>query len=567
MIKTRLTLMASAALLSACAATHSVPTSPQPTQAQLITGATFVTLDEARSPDAMLIEEGRIVELGSEADLKAMRPEASVLDFSGRTILPGFVDSHVHVRELGLDAIKVDLVGADTVEEIVARIQDQRPNLAPGDWVIGQGWDEGAFASYDGEDAVGGYPTTAAISAAFPDNPVALESLHGFAAMANAKAMERVGIDSTTPDPEGGTILRDASGQPTGVLLTLAQGLLFDHVPAPDDAQIEAAIIAGLTQMADAGVTSVHEAGMTAQDVKAFQSLAAQGRLPIRVVGLLNGNDKDLMAHWFERGIEDDPQDWLDIRGIKVFFDGSLGSRTAILHQPYSDRPDAARPTARISLDDMDALGDQAEEHGFQMAVHAIGDAANHQVLDQYERHLTGGDRSAPPDHRWRIEHAQVVDRDFTQRAADLQIIASMQPSHAMGDSDWAEDRVGPDRILRAYSWKTFQDAGVPVIFNSDLPGEPWTPMETLHFAVTRTKLDGSPQGGWYANEALGREASLRAMTIDGAHAAFQDAMLGSLAPGKWADFVVLSDNPMTAPDIRTIKVEATFVAGEPVAP
>ena len=556
-------LMMSAAVLTACVA-NTAPTKTE-SDALLITGATLVTLDDVPSAEAMLIEDGRILALGSVADLSALRPAAEQIDYSGRTVLPGFVDSHVHVRELGLDAIKVDLVGAETVKEIVARIQDQRPNLSPGDWVIGQGWDEGAFASYDGDDAVGGYPTTRAITEAYPDNPVALESLHGFAAMANAKAMEMAGIDATTPNPDGGTILRDASGEPTGVLLTLAQGLLFDHVPAPDEAQIEAAIVAGLTRMADTGVTSVHEAGMTRGDVAAFQSLAEQDRLPIRVVGLLNGNDKALMAEWFERGIEDDPDDWLDIRGIKVFFDGSLGSRTAILHEPYSDRPNAARPTARISLDDMDALGAQAEEHGFQMAVHAIGDAANHQVLDQYERHLMRGDRTSPPDHRWRIEHAQVVDDAFAQDAARLQVIASMQPSHAMGDSGWAEDRVGPERIRRAYSWKTFQDAGVPVIFNSDLPGEPWEPMETLHFAVTRTKLDGTPEGGWYANEALGREASLRAMTIDGAQAAFQDGSLGSLAPGKWADFVVLSDNPLTASDVREIKVEATYVSGSRV--
>lgn len=559
---TRISLTALPLMIALGACAVSEPETPPASDAQLITGATFVTLDKDAEPEAMLIEEGRILALGEEVDLSAMRPEAKSLDYSGRTILPGFVDSHVHIRELGLDAIKVDLVGVETVEDIVTRIRDQRPDLKPGDWVIGQGWDEGAFASYDGADAVGGYPTTKAISKAFPDNPVALESLHGFGAMANAKAMERVGIDDTTADPDGGTILRNDNGEATGVLLTLAQGLLFDKVPAPDDAQIDAAIVAGLTRMAEAGVTSVHEAGMTARDVAAFQKIAAEDRLPIRVVGLLNGNDKALMSEWFDRGLEDDPEDWLDIRGIKVFFDGSLGSRTAILHEPYSDRPDAARPTARISFEDMDQLGVSAHEHGFQMAVHAIGDAANHIVLTQFEQNLLGSENADAPDHRWRIEHAQVVDEEFAQQAARLQVIASMQPSHAIGDSPWAEDRVGPNRIKRAYSWKTFQEAGVPIIFNSDLPGEPWEPMETLHFAITRTKLDGTPEGGWYKNEALDREASLRAMTIDGAHAAFQDTSLGSLAPGKWADFVVLSDNPLTAPDVRTIEVEATYVAG-----
>lgn len=543
-------------LLSGCIADAVTP------DVKLITGATFVTLDDGPAPEAMLIEAGKIAALGSEEALRARNPGAVLVNYSGRTILPGFVDSHVHVRELGLDAIKVDLVGVETINDIIERIQMQRPDVAAGDWIIGQGWDEGAFASYDGPDAVGGYPTTYALSAAFPDNPVALESLHGFAAMANDMALARAGITADTDDPDGGTILRDASGRATGVLLTLAQGLVFDVMPGPDAAQLQDAIVAGLARMGEAGVTSVHEAGMTAEDVAAFQALAEAGQLPIRVYGLLNGNDADLMADWFDRGPQDDAEDWLDIGGIKIFYDGSLGSRTAILHAPYSDRSDIARPTARIPLKTVESLAQRARETGFQMAVHAIGDAANDQVLTSFERRLAPDSNGDVPDHRWRIEHAQVVRPDFAQRAATLKIIASMQPSHAVGDSDWAEDRVGSRRIKRAYSWKTFQDAGVPIIFNSDLPGEPWTPMETLHFAVTRTKLDGSPDGGWYPAQALGRDASLRAMTIDGAHAAFQDGMIGTLTTGKWADFVVLSDNPLSAPDVRDIDVLATYVAG-----
>jgi hypothetical protein len=529
---------------------------------QIVTGANFVTMTDATDINAMVIASGRIVELGDAVTLKARHPGATLLDFHGKTILPGFVDSHVHVRELGMDAIKVDLVGVKNMDDIVARIQEQRPDAPAGEWIIGQGWDEGAFADMGGP---GGYPTTAALSDAFPDIPIALESLHGFGAMANRAALDRAGITQDTPNPTGGTILRDENGEATGVLLTLAQALLFDVVPDPDQAQIERAIIAGLKQMAAAGVTSVHEAGMTAQDVQAFRDLADQGQLPIRVFGMLNGNDGPLMADWFESGPLDDPDDWLDIGGIKVFYDGSLGSRTALMLAPYSDRPDAARPTARISLAEVETLSQGAREKGFQMAVHAIGDAANDQILRKFADHIGADDAAQIPDHRWRIEHAQVVSPAFAQKAADLSVIASMQPSHAMGDSGWAEDRVGPNRIKRAYSWKTFQDYGVPIIFNSDLPGEPWTPMETLHFAITRTKLDGTPDGGWYANEALDRESSLRAMTLDGAHAAFQEDQLGSLSPGKWADFVVLNDNPMTAEDVLSIAVEATYVAGQPV--
>lgn len=531
---------------------------------QLIIGANFVTMETGPTPGAMAIKDGRIIALGTTDALRVTYPDALLRDYTGKTIIPGVVDSHVHVRELGMDAIKVDLVGVKNVDDIVARIRAQRPNAAAGDWIIGQGWDEGAFADLGGP---GGYPTTEALSAAYPDTPIALEALHGFAAMANDAALVKAGITAATPDPEGGTILHREDGQPSGVLLTLSQALLFDAVPKPDQAQIERAIVAGLNTMAAAGVTSVHEAGMEGRDVEAFTALAARGELPIRVFGLLNGNDGALMAEWFDRGPLNDPEDRLDIGGIKVFYDGSLGSRTALMRAPYSDRPDSARPTARISLTAVEALGRDAREHGFQMAVHAIGDEGNANILTSYERRLAADETGPTPDHRWRIEHAQVVTADFAERAAALNIIASMQPSHAMGDSAWAEDRVGPRRIRRAYAWKSFQDAGVPIIFNSDLPGEPWTPMETLHFAVTRTKLDGSPIGGWYANETLSREDSLRAMTVDGAYAAFQDESLGSLSVGKWADFAVLSDDPLRATDIRAIMVEATFVAGEPVTP
>lgn len=544
--------------LAGCGADVIVP------DTQLITGATFITMEDGPAPYAMVIKDGRIVALGMEDSLREGYPDAQLSDFTGKTIIPGVVDSHVHVRELGMDAIKVDLVGVKNVDDIVARIRAQRPNATPGEWIIGQGWDEGAFADLGGP---GGYPTTQALSIAYPDTPIALEALHGFAAMANDAALAKAGITATTPNPQGGTILLRDDGQPSGVLLTLAQALLFDTVPALDQAQIERAIVVGLETLAAQGVTSVHEAGMEGRDVEAFTALAERGELPIRVFGLLNGNDGALMAEWFDRGPLDDPQDRLDIGGIKVFYDGSLGSRTALMRAPYSDRPDTARPTARISLAEVEELGTNARAHGFQMAVHAIGDEANANILTSYERRLAPDETGPTPDHRWRIEHAQVVTADFAERAAALNVIASMQPSHAMGDSGWAEDRVGPRRIRRAYAWKSFQDAGVPIIFNSDLPGEPWTPMETLHFAVTRTKLDGSPAGGWYLGEALDRESSLRAMTLTGAYAAFQEDALGSLAVGKWADFVVLSNNPLTAEDIRRITVDATYVAGTRVAP
>ncbi|WP_298915045.1 amidohydrolase [uncultured Algimonas sp.] len=527
---------------------------------RIIVGATFVTMEDGPAPEAMLIEDGRIAALGSADALRARNPGAVLTDLTGRTVIPGIVDSHAHVAELGLDAAKVDLVGVATVEGMVARIRAQRPEADPGAWILGQGWDEGAFADADGP---GGYPTTEALTTAFPDTPVVLESLHGFALMANAAALAKAGITAATPDPEGGTILRDEDGQPTGVLLALAQKAALDAVPKPEPDRVEAAILDGLQRLAAAGVTSVHEVGMDDMSVAAFTALAEASDLPIRVYGLLDGNDATLMEDWFARGPLDDPDDRLDIRGIKIFYDGSLGSRTALMEAPYTDRPEAARPVARISMARVEELSKRARDTGFQMAVHAIGDAATDNVLRSYERRLATEDGQVA-DHRWRIEHAQVFRPDFPERAKALGVIASMQPSHALGDSNWAEDRIGSRRIRRAYAWRTLHEAGVPLILNSDLPGEPWMPMQTLHFATTRTRLDGTPEGGWYLGQALDPETVLRAMTFEGARAAFQEEAIGSLALGKWADFVVLSGNPLTQ-DPRTITIEATYVAGRTV--
>lgn len=519
----------------------------------VFTNANIITMNSAQPTASVLIlQNDRIYNIGQTLDANLLE-NAEIIDLQGATLLPGIIDSHVHVRELGMDKIKADLVGVETAEDIVVRLHARFPNPEAGTWLIGQGWDEGEFGSK-------GYPDRAVLDAAFPNNPVALESLHGFGGYYNARALEIAGITKETPDPEGGTILRREDGSATGVMLTLAQDLIDSHIPRPNQTQLEEAITAGLDTMAKAGVTSVHEAGMTDQDVLAFQSLAASGDLPIRVYGMLDGNNETLMADWFERGIQDDPSDWLDIRSIKVFYDGSLGSRTALMAEPYSDKPEAANPSERISPAAMLTLGQNADKKGFQMAVHAIGDEGNNRALNIYDAALTSSS-----DHRWRIEHAQVVLPDFYKRLADMGAIASMQPSHAMGDSGWAEDRIGADRIQHAYAWQRILAANGKLIFNSDLPGEPWTPMETLYFAVTRQKLDGSPNEGWYKDQAVTVETALRAMTIDNAYAAFQEDKLGSLEKGKWADFIIVDKDPNSvAPqDIKNIKVRQTWVAGK----
>jgi predicted amidohydrolase YtcJ len=524
----------------------------------LLFGGTIVTMD-ARKPiaEAVLVSQGRIRSVGRLADMEILAHGAQRVDLKGATVLPGFIDSHVHVRELGTDAVKADLVGATDVKEMVRRLKLRFPQPAPNEWLLGQGWDEGEFASR-------GYPDRMLLDKAFPNNPVMLESLHGFGGFVNGKAFEIVGITRDTPDPEVGEILRREDGEPTGVLLTLAQKLVTAHIPELSNRQLKEAIITGLNTMASAGVTSVHEAGMDPADVTAYQQLAEQSDLPIRVYGLLNGNDESLMTAWFKRGPLERRDAMFAVRSIKVFYDGSLGSRTAMLRAPYSDHPEKASPTERITPEAVNYLAERAAKYGFQMAVHAIGDEGNDRTIGIYERALGSYPQQ---DHRWRVEHAQVVLPDYFSRVANAGFISSMQSSHAVGDSGWAEDRVGPDRIQYAYAWQKVLNAGGRLIINSDLPGEPWRPTKTLYFAVNRMKLDGTPSGGWYPDEALSVEQALKAMTIEGAYSAFQERHIGSLEPGKFGDFVILDNNPllMAKQDLASITVLATYVAGRVV--
>ena len=557
----QITLMTVCLMLSGCVGASELKHAPLNADNNanvLLFGGNIITMDDGRPvAEAMLIRRGRIRSLGPLADLEMLSQGAKRVDLKGATVLPGFIDSHAHVRELGTDAVKADLVGVTNTAEMVSRLQQKFPNPEPEEWLLGQGWDEGEFAS-------NGYPDRLLLDRAFPNNPVMLESLHGFAGFVNGKALARAEIISTTSNPEVGEILERPDGSPSGVLLTLAQKMVTDHIPPLSNSQLKEAIIAGLTSMAAEGVTSIHEAGMEAADVEAYQQLAETEELPIRVYGLLNGNDELLMNAWFQRGKLERTDGMFAVRSIKVFYDGSLGSRTAMLRAPYSDHPEKASPTERISPEAVNSLAERAAKYGFQMAVHAIGDEGNDRTLGIYERAL----KTAPKqDHRWRIEHAQVVLPDYFDRVAKNGFISSMQSSHAVGDSGWAEERVGPERIGYAYAWQKILKAGGRLMINSDLPGEPWHPVETLYFAVNRMKLDGTPAGGWYPNEALDVEQTLKAMTIEGAYGAFQEKEIGSLKPGKYGDFVILDKNPLTLDkaDLATIQVLATYVAGRQV--
>lgn len=543
-------------------------------EASLVFGGTILTMDtQTPTVTAMVLENGKIAATGAYEPLREQFPNASLYDLEGRTVIPGVIDSHVHVYQLGAESLKANLVGTDTVADMVARLKAFFPNPKPGEWLIGQGWDEGAWATR-------GYPDRRELDAAFPGNPLLLQSLHGFAGFYNGAALKIAGIDKATPDPEVGQILRRADGEasgvitgetsgpnygdPTGVFLTLARDLVEKHAPPPTIEQVKAAILSGLTTLSRAGVTTIHEAGVSPTTLQAFQELAAEGKLPTRVYGLLDGNNKPLMDKMFNEGPILDPEGMFTVRGIKVFYDGSLGSRTALLKAPYSDKPEDAHPTERISIADVTDLAEKAALHGFQMAVHTIGDEGNDRILQTYKSVLA---KHPKQDHRWRLEHAQVVLPSYYEQVADMWFISSMQPSHAVGDSGWAEERLGPERIKHAYAWRTIKDTGGKVVFNSDLPGEPWKPMQTLYFAATRQKLDAPAGSGWYIEEALTVNESLQAMTSEAAYAGFQEDMLGKLIAGYQADFIELSADPtkIDPNHIKDIQVVAAWLAGKKI--
>lgn len=487
--------------------------------------------------EAVVVAGNDIVFVGSsEEALSHQTAGTRVLDLGGATVLPGLVDSHVHIAELGRSLEQVSLVDVATEEEAVERVVARAADVPPGEWITGWGWDEGAWANR--------YPTVELLSERVPDHPVYLRGLHGFAVWGNRLALERAGITADTPDPGGGEILRDANGEPTGILTNRATALLADAMPAPGIEQVERQILRGLEEMARSGYVAVHEAGADAEVMEALERLDAAGRLPLRVFVMLDGRDPALLDRWAERGPHTG-SDMLVVRSVKAYYDGALGSRGALLLEDYADRPGHRGTGDQEYGFDASRLTRMAGA-GFQLAVHAIGDAGNRNTLDFYERVYAAhpGARS----QRNRIEHAQVVHPADFERFGALDLIASMEPPHAMEDKAWARERLGPDRIRGGYAWRTLRESGVPLAFNSDLPGSDHDILYGLLSAVARRDKQGEPDGGWYADQRMTAEEAVRGYTSWGAYAGFDEARAGHLAPGMRADITVMEPDPLTLP-------------------
>jgi len=511
---------------------------------------------EQQVHDAMVWDEGgRILALGDRASLRARYPAARVIDGDGANAIPGLIDAHAHLMNLGYSLMSADLVGASSKDEIVERLRRFEAGLPEGAWLTGRGWDQNRWPEAE-------FPTAADLDAAFPARPVWLRRVDGHAGWANSAAL-RLATEDLSGDwqPEGGLILRQ-DGAAAGVFIDAAMRLIEAQVPPRSEAEREAAFERALQRAISLGLTGVHDMGVSLADLVLYRRFADAGRLPLRISAYADG-DRHALAALCAFGPLQHRSGRLQMRGVKLYADGALGSRGAALIADYSDDP-GNRGLLVTAPDALEAAMRKARDCGVQVAAHAIGDRGNRIVLDTMQRVL--GD-AVGSEHRWRVEHAQVVSLDDIPRFAALGVLASMQPTHATSDMPWAEARVGPERIRGAYAWQRLKAAGARLPLGSDFPVESVDPRLGLYAAVSRQDEHGHPEGGWYADQRMGLLEALRGFTSEATYAGFSEADVGRLAPGQRADFLLLDADPfaLEAPDLMRLPIRSTWVDGRPV--
>ena len=510
--------------------------------------------------EAIALQGGEVLFVGSSDDAMEFKGDSSrIIDLAGATVIPGLVDSHTHVFGLGALLDQVNLVGVATEEEAVALIVERAKSVPKGEWIIGRGWDEGAWANR--------YPDKAMLTAAVPDHPVFMGSLHGFAGWGNQAAIDAAGIAAETEVPVGGEMRMGSDGQPGGLFLNQGVEMLSGAVPEPSRETLTNQLLLGLHQMAADGYTAVHDAGLDSEAMSILEELEAADKLPVRVYAMLSLRDEDLIREWIEKGPDSDNDSMLVTRAVKAYYDGALGSRGARLLYDYADQPGRRG----ISGDDYgfnEALNAEAMKAGFQIAIHAIGDAGNREAIDILESVFQEDPSTASNRHR--IEHAQVISTEDIPRLGQLGIIASMEPPHAMEDKSWAEQRLGPERILGAYAWRSLRKAGTRLTFNSDNPGSDHNIFYGLHSAITRQDKNQQPEGGWYADQRMTADEAVRAYTKWSAYASFREDKAGVIEAGRWADLTVMDVDPLVLAeqspgDILSGRIILTIVNGKVV--
>ena len=495
-------------------------------------------------------DTGRVLATGDEA-LLGQYPDAERVDAGGNVVLPGLVDAHAHLYSQGFLTISLDLAGTPTLEAAQQAIKQYADAHPRRDWLLGRGWNQ---VLWPGQQ----FPHAKDIDAVVTDRPVWMRRIDGHAGWANSKALEIAGIDDDTADPIGGKILRDSSGRATGVLIDNAMNILEEHVPVPGKDDIRSAYLNAIESLVALGMTGVHDAGISITEAEVLIAMADNGELDMRVYAMLAGAGENLDA--MGKPLKAYGRERLDIQAVKLFADGALGSRGAAMIDPYSDDAEN-RGLPFWTQAQMNGFVKKSNDMGFQVGIHAIGDLGNRMALDAFDA-AQGG---KPSLLRNRVEHAQIIALQDLPRFAELGVIASMQPIHATSDMNMAEDRVGSERIAGSYAWRRLLDSGAIIASGSDFPVERPNPFLGLYAAVTRQDGAGLPEGGWYAEQSLTRAEALHSFTLAAAFAAHQEDRLGSLEPGKWADFIVIDRDYFTVPaaEIDDIVVLQTWVGGD----
>ncbi len=539
----------------------------------LIHGGPIYTVDAAQAMvEAVATKDNKILFAGSLAEAEVYKSDQTqIIDLEGKTMTPGLIEGHGHFMGLGYNELNLDLINTTSYQEIIDAVAEKVKTTEPGEWITGRGWHQSKWAGLP-EDAVNGFQTHYKLSEVSPDNPVYLSHASGHAGFANAKAMEIAGIQLLPKDGidkfevEGGEVMRDAIGRPTGIFNERAQSLIWKHIPATtpekDTQAFELAVVACHRN----GITGFHDAGIGRETIALYDNMKAADKLKIRMYAMITGWDKELLDEWYKKGPSIDTDHLFTVRSIKLNCDGALGSRGAWLLEEYTDRPGHfGHETLPMEFVKETALN--GLQNGFQVCAHAIGDRANQEILDRYEAAFTTlPDLSV--DHRFRIEHAQHLHPDDIPRFAGLGVIPAMQAVHMSSDRPWAIDRLGEKRIKEgAYMWQDLLKSGIPIVNGTDVPVEPLNPIASFYASVSRKTLKGTPEGGYEPAQKMTREQALRSYTLDAAYGAFEENIKGSITAGKLADFTIYDQDLMKVPEdqILSTMIAMTIFDGEVV--
>jgi len=517
----------------------------------------------ARQPkvEAVAVKADRIVLVGSNREAQRyVRQSTRVVDLQGKTVVPGMTDAHQHLPGVGFREMMLNLEGVTSLEDFLTRVKARVDQARPGEWVTGRGWIETFW-----KPPV--FPTRADLDKVAPNNPVVLTRADGHASVVNSAALRIAAVDKNTPSPFGGEISKDKqTGEPNGMLLDAAQGLVRRHVPATTPADAERAIELGVKRNVELGWTQIQDAGGGYQEIDLYKKLYGEGKIKLRIYKAVHGPGPSAARLLAEGPTIGGFDNRFTLRTIKVVSDGALGSRGAALLAPYSDAPDTSG-FLTVKQEELGPMLQMALKQGIQVETHAIGDRANRFTLDQYEKAFKAVTREQRKiaEPRWRIEHAQIVNPSDIPRFAKLGVIPSMQPSHAIGDLHFAPSRVGIPRLAGAYVWQTFIKSGVAIAGGSDAPVERGEPMIEFYAAVARKDQKGFSGEGWHPEEAATREQALKMFTIWPAFAAFEEKLRGSIEVGKLADFTILSADIMKIPETEILKTRCvmTVIGGE----